>query len=71
MAVKKVKKAATPGAASALAVICEQCRALASWQVPGDDACCVHHMQGLGGAVCLWMDVLAPEVVPTFPGYEL
>lgn len=28
-------------------------------------------MQGLGGAVCLWMDVLAPEVVPPFPGYEL
>ena len=28
-------------------------------------------IQGLGGAVCLWMDVLAPEHAASFPGYEL
>ena len=28
-------------------------------------------MQGLGGALCLWMDVLAPDFVPPFPGYEV
>ena len=27
--------------------------------------------QGLGGAVCLWMDMLAPEHATSFPGYEL
>ncbi|DBA69847.1 TPA: hypothetical protein ACH3X2_012560 [Trebouxia sp. C0005] len=27
--------------------------------------------EGLGGAVCFWMDVLAPEHAASFPGYEL
>lgn len=27
--------------------------------------------EGLGGAVCLWMDLLAPEHAAAFPGYEL
>lgn len=27
--------------------------------------------EGLGGAVCLWMDMLSPDVAAPFPGYEL
>ena len=29
------------------------------------------YVQGLGGAVCLWMDMLSPEIAAPFPGYEL